>query len=39
MITGGILGWFRKISGISDQYMRAYPPPGKKKERDLFEGI
>src|SRR5512133_3958062 len=37
-ITGGIMGWFRKISGISDQYMRAYPPPGKKKEKDLFEG-
>lgn len=38
-ITGGILGWFRKISGISDQYMRAYPPPEKKKEKDLFEGL
>jgi LmbE family N-acetylglucosaminyl deacetylase len=38
-ITGGIMGLFRKIFGISDQYMRAYPPPGKKKERDLFSGI
>jgi LmbE family N-acetylglucosaminyl deacetylase len=38
-ITGGILGWFRKISGVRDQYMRAYPPPGKKKETDLFEGL
>ena len=38
-ITGGILGLFRKISGISDQYMRAYPPPGTRKEKDLFEGL
>ena len=38
-ITGGILGWFRKITGVSDQYMLAYPPPGKKKEKDLFDGI
>lgn len=38
-ITVGILDWFRKLFGISDQYMRAYPPPMKKKERDLFDGI
>jgi LmbE family N-acetylglucosaminyl deacetylase len=36
-ITGGVMGFVRKIFGISDQYMRAYPPPG-KKEKDLFEG-
>lgn len=38
-ITGGVMGLFRKIFGISDQYMRAYPPPERKKEKDLFEGI
>jgi LmbE family N-acetylglucosaminyl deacetylase len=37
-ITSGAMGFVRKIFGISDQYMRAYPPPG-KKEKDLFEGI
>lgn len=37
-ITGGAMGFVRKIFGITDQYMRAYPPPG-KKEKDLFEGI
>lgn len=38
-MTSGIMGWFRKIFGISDQYMRAYPPPEKHREKDLFEGI
>ncbi len=38
-ITVGIVGWFRRLFGISDQYMRAYPPPGRRRERDLFEGI
>lgn len=38
-MTSGIMGWFRKIFGVSDQYMRAYPPPGKNREKDLFEGI
>lgn len=38
-ITGGVMGLFRKIFGISDQYMRAFPPPEQKKEKDLFEGI
>jgi N-acetyl-1-D-myo-inositol-2-amino-2-deoxy-alpha-D-glucopyranoside deacetylase len=38
-ITGGILGSFRKIFGVNDKYMRAFPPPGKKREKDLFEGV
>jgi N-acetyl-1-D-myo-inositol-2-amino-2-deoxy-alpha-D-glucopyranoside deacetylase len=38
-ITGGVMGVFRKLFGVSDQYMRAFPPPGKKRERDLFEGV
>jgi LmbE family N-acetylglucosaminyl deacetylase len=38
-ITMGIMGWFRRLFGISDQFMRAYPPPGKRREKDLFEGI
>ena len=38
-ITGGIMFRMRKLFGISDHYMRAYPPPGKHVERDLFEGI
>jgi len=37
-ITSGAMGLVRKVFGISDQYMRAYPPPG-KKEKDLFAGI
>lgn len=38
-ITMGIMGVFRRLFGISDQYMRAYPPPGKRREKDLFEGM
>lgn len=38
-ITTGVMGWIRKLFGVSDQYMRAYPPPGKRREKDLFEGI
>ncbi len=38
-ITKGFMGKFRKIFGVSDQYMRAFPPPGKHKEKDLFEGV
>jgi N-acetyl-1-D-myo-inositol-2-amino-2-deoxy-alpha-D-glucopyranoside deacetylase len=38
-ITGGIMGKFRQIFGINDKYMRAFPPPGKKREKDLFEGV
>lgn len=38
-MTSGFVGKLRKLFGISDQYMRAYPPPGKRREKDLFEGI
>ncbi len=38
-ITMGLMGILRRLFGITDQYMRAYPPPVKKRERDLFEGI
>lgn len=38
-MTSGIMGWFRKLFGVSDQYMRAWPPPEKHREKDLFEGI
>ncbi len=38
-ITGGVIGFFRKIFGVSDQFMRAFPLPDKKKENDLFQGI
>jgi len=38
-ITTGVMAWIRKLFGVSDQYMRAYPPPGKRRERDLFDGI
>lgn len=38
-ITGGILDKLRKVFGVSDQYMRAYPPPSGRCEIDLFEGI
>jgi len=38
LTTGFMLG-LRKIFGITDQYMRAYPPPDDHVERDLFEGL
>lgn len=38
-ITSGFLDKLRKVFGISDQYMRAYPPPSGRREHDLFEGI
>jgi N-acetyl-1-D-myo-inositol-2-amino-2-deoxy-alpha-D-glucopyranoside deacetylase len=37
--TNNLLQFFQKIFGVSDQYMREVPPPGKKREKDLFEGI
>jgi LmbE family N-acetylglucosaminyl deacetylase len=37
-ITVGALDFLRKIFGISDQYMQAYPPPGKHRLKDLFAG-
>ena len=38
-MTSGAMGVMRKIFGVTDQFMRAYPPPTKHVERDLFEGI
>ncbi|MBA3072618.1 MAG: GlcNAc-PI de-N-acetylase [Anaerolineae bacterium] len=38
-MTSGAMSVMRKIFGVSDQFMRAYPPPTKHVERDLFEGI
>lgn len=38
-LTSGFMLTLRKVFGISDRYMRAYPPPQKGIERDLFEGI
>lgn len=38
-MTSGAMGVMRKIFGVTDQFMRAYPPPTNRVERDLFEGI
>lgn len=38
----GIMGIVFKLFGLfgnRDLYMRAYPPPGGRKESDLFEGV
>lgn len=38
-LTSGFMLQLRKVFGVSDQFMRACPPPTKKIERDLFEGV
>lgn len=39
-ISFGIIGWFLRLRGTTDHFMRAYPPPSNKKaEKDFFEGI
>ncbi|MCX6053353.1 MAG: PIG-L family deacetylase [Chloroflexi bacterium] len=38
-ITTGILAVFRKVFGVNDQFMRAFPPPGKSREKDLFANV
>ncbi len=39
-MSGGIVGWIRRLFGSDEVYMRAEPPFGKEPiERDLFEGI
>jgi len=38
-LTSGFMLTLRKAFGISEQYMREYPPPDRHVERDLFEGI
>jgi len=38
--SGGLMGWFQRIFGSKDRFMRVYPAPnpGDKLERDLFQG-
>lgn len=36
---GGVIGMFRKFFGSKDQFMQAYPKPGRGVVHDLFEGI
>ena len=38
-ITNGFVDILRKVFGVNDQYMRAYPPSTGKREHDLFEGV
>lgn len=40
-MSGGIMGWLRRLLGSDDKFMRAYPLPqlNEKKEKDLFAGI
>jgi N-acetyl-1-D-myo-inositol-2-amino-2-deoxy-alpha-D-glucopyranoside deacetylase len=35
----GILRIASKLSGQRDSFMRAYPPPARRRETDLFEGL
>lgn len=38
--TSGIMGWFFRLAGGSETFMRAYPPaPRGLRETDLFEGV
>jgi LmbE family N-acetylglucosaminyl deacetylase len=34
-----MLGLYEKLRGPRDYYMRDYPPPRGRRERDLFEGL
>jgi N-acetyl-1-D-myo-inositol-2-amino-2-deoxy-alpha-D-glucopyranoside deacetylase/mycothiol S-conjugate amidase len=36
---GGLLRLFDTFSGTRDYFMRAYPPPGRRRETDLFAGV
>lgn len=38
-ITGGLMGALRKVFSAKENYMRAFPEPGRHRETDLFEGI
>jgi LmbE family N-acetylglucosaminyl deacetylase len=40
-MSGGLLGWLRRLVGATERFMRAYPPPkqGEQCERDLFAGL
>ena len=38
--TGGLMGWFFRLAGGEETFMRAYPPAESGlRERDLFEGV
>jgi LmbE family N-acetylglucosaminyl deacetylase len=36
---GGLLRLFDAFSGTRDYFMRAYPPPRRRREGDLFENV
>ena len=39
-MTGGVMGWMRRLFGSSETFMRAFPPPTDGRvERDLFTGL
>ncbi len=38
-LTSGVMNLMRRVFGVSDQFMRAYPEPTRHVERDLFEGL
>ena len=38
-LTTGFTLWLRKLFGVSDHFMRAYPEPTRHVEKDLFEGL
>lgn len=35
----GMMSLIARFYGRKDSYMRAYPPPDRRRERDLFEGV
>lgn len=39
--SGGLMGWFQRIFGSKDRFMRAFPEPqpDEKVEKDLFQGL
>lgn len=40
MMVRGVMGWFMRLFGRQERYMRAYPPPEPGRvERDLFAGV
>ncbi len=34
-----IIRFIERLRGPRDYFMRAYPPPGKRREKDLFQGL
>ena len=37
--SSGLIGRIRSVLGAKDPFMRAYPKPNRRIERDLFDGI